>query len=210
MIVAREARLLLLVLVLVAIIAQAFAGWLPAIAVLASAFVVAFLFRDPGYRVPSSPLAVVCPANGKVVSIEPVRDPWLDRAVVRCRIRMSFTDVHRLRSPVEGKVKNQWAAQEESPGINKRYTYWIQTDEGDDVIYSVATGTYALLVRIDLRSGERIGQGQQCGHLYFTGLIDVLLPEHTRIALKPGNRVHSGSSIIGQFIHANGTPVNGK
>jgi len=210
MIVARETRLLLLVLVLAAIIVQASVGWIPAVIILLFAAIMAFVFRDPGYQVPSSPLAVVCPANGEIVSIETVRDPWLERDALRCRTRMSLTDVHRLRSPVEGKVKNQWAEQEDTPGVSRRYTYWIQTDEGDDVIFSVATGGFPSITRIDLRCGERIGQGQQCGYLYFSGLIDVLLPVYTRMALKPGERVHSGSSIIGQFIHSNGIAAAGK
>ncbi|MEX2354080.1 MAG: phosphatidylserine decarboxylase, partial [Gammaproteobacteria bacterium] len=189
MFIAREVRIVVVILVLLAITAKVYLGWLPALAVLVLVLPVVFVFREPACQVPSSPLAVVSSANGVVTSVEMVTDPWLERPAKRCRIKMSFWDVHTLRSPIEGKVKNQWAAASDEPGIKRRYSYWIQTDEGDDVVLSVATGVAGHFTTIKLRCGERTGQGQPCGHLYVAGLIDVLMPENTRVDLKPGDRV---------------------
>jgi phosphatidylserine decarboxylase len=205
MIIAREIRLLLAILVLLAISAKVFLGWLPAAVLLVLACPIVYVFRNPVCHVPAAPLGVISPASGKVVSIENITDTWLQRPAKRCRIRMSFWDAHTLRCPTEGKVRNQWAAESDEPGIKKRYSYWIQTDEGEDVIFSIAVGGLAPMVDIDINCGERVGQGQQCGYLYFSGLIDVLLPERTRIELKPGDRVNSGSSILGRFIRATRT-----
>jgi phosphatidylserine decarboxylase len=210
MIIAREARPLLAVLVLLAITAKVYIGWLPVLAILLLAFPVLYIFRDPACQVPASPLAVVSPVNGLVVALEQAADPWLHRTARRCRIKMSLWNVHRLRSPVEGKVRNHWASASDEPGIKRRYSYWIQTDEGEDIIFSIAVGTYAPFAKIDLPCGERVGQGQQCGYLYFSGVADILMPEATRIELKAGDTVDSGSSILGRFIRKAGGTVNGK
>jgi len=209
MFIAREVRIFVVVLVLLAITAKVYLGWLIALAILILILPVVFIFREPICHIPASPLAVVSPANGDVIAIETVTDPWLNRTAKRYRIKMSFWHIHTLRSPIEGKVKNQWAAGAKEAGVSRRYTYWIQTDEGDDVVLSIATGIFAPFTRINLRCGERTGQGQQCGYLYFCGVIDVLMPERTRTELKVGDKIACGSTILGQLIHDN-HHVNGK
>jgi len=209
MFIAREVRIFVVVLVLLAISAKVILGWLPALSLLLLIVPVVFIFREPQCRIPAIPLAVVSPANGKVIAIETVTDPWLKRTAKRYRLQMSFQHIHTLRSPIEGKVRNQWTSSSDEPRITRRYTYWIQTDEGDDVVFSVATGPLAPFTRINLRSGERTGQGQQCGYLYFAGLIDVLVPETTRMEKKVGDTVDCGSDILGQLIHNNGQHLIG-
>jgi len=210
MFIAREVRILVLVLALLAIIAKVYLGWVVALVVLLLILPVIYIFREPACQIPSSPLAVVSPANGVVVSVETVTDPLLERTAKKCRIKMSIWNVHTLRSPIEGKVKNQWTAAGDEPGIKRRYSYWIQTDEGDDIVLSISAGIYSPFVNIKLRCGERTGQGQVCGYLYFAGVIDILVPERTRIDLKAGDRVECGSAILGQLIRNNGSQVNGK
>jgi phosphatidylserine decarboxylase len=205
MIIAREIRVVLILLILIAITVKVYFGWLPGLAVVSIFFPVAFLFRDPFCQVPAAPLAIVSPVNGEIIAIEKVTDTWINREAIKIRIKMSFWHVHILRSPIEGKIKKQWAAHGEEAGIGKRYTYWIQTDESDDVIYSIATGKLAPFLKIRLSSGERIGQGQKAGYLYFSGLIDVLIPEQTKLNLAVGEVVTCGSSILAQIIHYNST-----
>jgi phosphatidylserine decarboxylase len=201
MIIAREIRVFLVVLFIIAISAKMYLGWYAAFFVLSIIIPLAFIFRDPVCHVPSAPLAIVSPVNGEIISIGKVVDKWIDRDAIKIRIKMKFWHTHILRSPIEGKVKNQWAAYGEETGVKKRYTYWIQTDENDDVIYSVATGKFSPFMEIKLRCGERTGQGQKSGFLYFSGIIDVLIPEQTRMDLAVGDMVKSGSSVLAQMIH---------
>ncbi len=207
MVVAREVRLALVVFLLLAISAKVFISWQIGMMLLLAAIPFIFVFRDPVCVLPSAPLGVLCPAAGIIESVETVTDPWLNRTAKRCRIRMSFLDVHTLRCPTEGKVRNQWVSKAEEPGLRRRYTYWIQSDEGDDVVLSVATGAFAPFTMIYLQCGERTGQGQRCGYLYFAGVIDILLPERTRVELKPGDVVNSGSTIIGQLLRNKNRPL---
>jgi phosphatidylserine decarboxylase len=207
MIIAREIRVFLVVLFIIAISAKMYLGWYAAFFVLGIIVPLAFVFRDPVCQIPSAPLAIVSPVNGEIISIGKVADKWIDRDAIKIRIKMRFWHTHILRSPIEGKVKNQWAAYGKETGVKKRYTYWIQTDENDDVVYSVAIGKFSPFMKIKLRCGERTGQGQKSGYLYFSGIIDVLIPEQTRMELAVGDIVKSGSSILAQIIHDTSTTI---
>ncbi|MEJ2760699.1 MAG: hypothetical protein P8126_03980 [Gammaproteobacteria bacterium] len=200
-VIARQGWPFIILILLAAVAARIYVGWTAAAILLFAAALTAFLFRDPRRVIPPAPLAVLSPASGEITAIETVADPWLERQALKCVIHMSVWDVHSLRSPVEGKVMDQWASRPEEPGIRRRYTYWIKTDEGDDVILSFAMGLSGCLLRLTLHSGERIGQGHPCGHLFFAGQVELYLPEATRLEVKPGLHVDSGTAIIGKFVH---------
>src|SRR5437762_1623731 len=51
-------------------------------------------FRDPVRAIPADPKAVVCPADGKVISLSDVEDPYLKRPARRISIFMNVFDVH--------------------------------------------------------------------------------------------------------------------
>jgi phosphatidylserine decarboxylase len=207
MIVAREIRLILVVMAIIAIVSKVYMGWGPAVLVAGLVLLIAYLFRDPVCNIPSAPLAIVSPVSGQVISIENTRDEFLDRQAIRVRISMSYLDVHILRSPIEGKVKNQWAQTNLDNGIKKRYTYWIQTDEGDDIIYSIGMVKFSPFLGINLRCGERIGQGQKCGYLYFFGIVDVYVPESSRIMISSDDNIEAGSNILAMIIHKSGAQL---
>ena len=64
-----------------------------------------FIFRDPERDIPSIPLAVVSPADGRIVTINTVHDPYLERQSIQVSVQMNAYGVFTTRSPVEGKVK---------------------------------------------------------------------------------------------------------
>ncbi|MEK7738115.1 MAG: phosphatidylserine decarboxylase, partial [Pseudomonadota bacterium] len=58
-------------------------GWLWAIPLwLVLLFCVQF-FRDPARPIPGDAHSVLSPADGRIVAIEPVRDPWLEREALK-------------------------------------------------------------------------------------------------------------------------------
>lgn len=199
--IARQGWPLIGLLLILAGAAKVFVGWTTAAVLLVLMLAVTFVFRDPRRVIPPAPLAIVSPTSGRVTAIKEVTDPWLERKARRCSIRMSLLDVHSLRSPIEGKVMDQWSSEPEEPGIRRRYTYWIRTDENDDVILSLALGLSAVLVKLTMQCGDRIGQGQPCGFLYFAGLVELYLPEHTRLQVREGDRIDSGTAVIGKLVH---------
>ena len=160
-----------------------------------------FLLRDPVRSVPALPLAIVSPIHGIVTDISDVEDARLSRSAKRIRVKMSFNDIYSLRSPIEGKVIEQWSLRPGKSSQRYQFDYWIQTDEGDDVVMTVSFRRYVKNCRIYLQSGERIGHGQRCGFLYFGGIVDIYVPTNSRIDIQSGNEVDAGSSILAHFVH---------
>ena len=166
--------------------------------------VTCFLIRNPVINIPAIPLAVVSPANGRLVSVEKTFEPHLSRDVVRMQISTGIWDVHTLRSPVEGKIMNEWSSDCDIPGFNRRYSYWFQTDEGDNVVISLLLGKSSPFTRMLIRSGERIGQGEYGGYMYFSGMVEIFMPVNARIEAATGDTLRAGVDILGVFVHEEG------
>jgi len=167
--------------------------------------VLLFLLRDPQQIITSSPLAIVSPARGSVISVSDIEDPWVKRHAKCIRIKMRLFDIYSLRSPTEGKIVNQWTRRPDSKGPKRQFAFRVRSDEGDEIVVVIHLNIFSsFLFRFYVHSGERMGQGQRCGYLYFGGLIDILLPQNSKIIVNPGGYISSGSGIIAQLVH-NGT-----
>jgi phosphatidylserine decarboxylase len=159
---------------------------------------IVYLFRDPRREIPASPLAVLSPADGVVASIEQVSDPYLDRRAIRMVINMSRTGVFSTRSPVEGKVLEP---RNTGDGTNRPHGVWLQTDEGDDLVMVMHRGPLRNVPHCYVRVGERVGQGQRCGHVPMGGLVEVYLPRNSRILVTPESQLKAGSDVIATLVH---------
>ena len=65
-------------------------------------------FRDPVRHVEATEFDVVCPADGKVIFTGRVKDPYLDREVMKISVFMNVFNVHSNKSPVDGVVLKRW------------------------------------------------------------------------------------------------------
>ena len=89
-----------------ALVASVFGNvWLAAPAWLILVFVVQF-FRDPPRAVPTQGDAVLSPADGRIVKVEKVRDPYAERDALLISVFMNVFNVHSNRSGVNGLVKS--------------------------------------------------------------------------------------------------------
>lgn len=164
--------------------------------------ILAILFRDPIRTIPSEPLAVVSPVDGVITEVIPVRDGFLDRDAVKIILSMGIMDMYSIRSPIEGKVMNQWLvdghfAVSDAP----RFAQWIQTDEGDDLLMAIYTRVIPRRPRFYVQSGERVGQGQRCGFMSFGARIEVYVPVGSRVEVEAGQHVRAGETVLAHFIH---------
>lgn len=167
------------------------------------ALALAFLFRDPSRPIPATPLGVLSPADGYVVAIDNVRDAYLEREALRVTIDMRWSGVFSLRAPVEGKLVQHWrgAPSGDSDPDGRTQALWVRSDEDDDVVTVLRPSRWSLRSTCYYQVGERIGQGRRCGFILLGSRIDLLLPLHSRILVKPGDCVLSGTSIVAQLIH---------
>lgn len=156
-----------------------------------------FLFRDPSRQVPSAPLAVVSPADGRVSAIETVEDPYLNRQAQRITIRMDALGVYSTRAPAEGKMLESKRVN----GADRPQGVWLQTDEQDDLVIVMHRGPLHNPPRCYVRFGERVGQGQRCGFITFGSSIELYLPSSSRIKVQVGDRVLAGSDVMAMLVH---------
>jgi phosphatidylserine decarboxylase len=196
--IAREGTVPLAFTILAAVLVWHFISLQQSLVFWLLALLLLMLFRDPERVIPSQPLAVVSPADGKVISISTVSDPYLPRQSVRVVIQMPPYGVFTTRSPIEGKVLDP-------PNIKKvsniPHGVWLQSDEGDDVVMVMTKGPLKNDPRCYIRIGDRIGQGKRCGFVHLGGRVEVYMPENSRPAIAEGDTVRGGSDIIAKLVH---------
>ncbi|MEN8204397.1 MAG: phosphatidylserine decarboxylase [Pseudomonadota bacterium] len=196
--IAREGMAPLAAMILAGVLVLHFIGLPQSLVFWALALLVLVLFRDPERDIPSQPLAVVSPADGKVTSISAMYDPYLLRESIRVTIQMPPYGVFTTRSPIEGKVLEppNFPADDNIP-----HGVWLQSDEGDDVVMVMTRGPLKNEPRCYIRFGDRIGQGKRCGFVHLGGRVEIYLPERSRLVVKEGDVVQSGSDIIAKMVH---------
>jgi len=204
-IIAREGWLVLLGSFAAALIATWFAGkwsiplWIWAL------FALQF-FRDPARVPPPDEDAVISPADGRIVVVEKVSDPYLERDALKISVFMNVFNVHSNRSPVEGEVKGRWytpgsfvnADLDKASTENERNALWIQTARGDVTCVQVA-GLIARRILCYVRTGDRLVRGQRYGFIRFGSRVDVYLPLDARAEVSIGQKVTGGRTILARW-----------
>ena len=181
-------------------------GWLtvPAVAAIPCLLAAFFLwfFRDPERVIPQLPYAVVSPADGKVTAAALTEVAGERR--IRISIFLNVFDVHVNRSPVGGVItafeyrKGRFANAmgEASAESNEQSICSVRTDEGETIIFKQIAGLLARRIVFNRRVGERLERGERVGLIKFGSRCDVLLPPESQLAVKVGDRVKGGSSIL--------------
>ena len=176
----------------------------------------AYVFRDPKCKIPPIALAVVSPVDGRIKAIENSVDPYLERTATAIGMDMKPTGPFVVRSPIEGKVMNQWlgVVNPHGPGNGTNpekhtsndktrhyHAIWVQSDEGDDVVLVLVKSPFGFRPRYYVHAGERVGQGQRCGFVNFGCEVLLFVPEGSRRECMPGNSVTAGSDVVATLIH---------
>jgi phosphatidylserine decarboxylase len=206
-ILAREGRWHIALAVGAAVAAYYFAG--PAWAApfwIVLVFIVQF-FRDPPRQIPDAPDAVICPADGKVIALGEVEDPYLKRPARRVSVFMNVFNVHSNRSPVAGKIMERWyrpgkfvnAALDKAALDNERNALWIRTDGGQDVVVVQVAGLIARRILCYVQPGERITRGERYGFIRFGSRVDVYLPLEARFEVSLGDSVKGAADVIARL-----------
>jgi len=179
-------------------------GWWTAATVFAVA-AVAFLgfFRDPERIPPAVPGAVLAPADGRVMAIAEVTDPWVGPAV-RMSIFLSPLDVHVNRAPIGGLVKNvEYVAgrflaayRPEASEQNERCTVSLEGETARVAVRQIA-GVLARRIVCRVRPGATLSIGERFGLIRFGSRTDLVVPRETQVRIAVGDRVRGGESMMG-------------
>ena len=204
-IIAREGWLILLGAFAVALIASALIGWWSIPFWIFAMFALQF-FRDPARVPPTDADAVISPADGRIVCVEKVRDPHLDRDALKISVFMNVFNVHSNRSPVDGEIKGRWytpgsfvnADFDKASTENERNALWIQTARGDVLCVQIA-GLIARRILCYVGTGDRLARGQRYGFIRFGSRVDVYLSADARAEVSIGQKVTGGRTILARW-----------
>ena len=204
---AREGWAFIALSVLIAAAVAWFAGWLWSIPLwVVAAFIIQF-FRDPARTAPPGENLVLAPADGRIVSVERVRDPYLERDALRLSVFMNVFNVHSNRSPVDGEVREIWysagtflnAALDKASAGNERNALWLRTERGVDVTCVQVAGLIARRILCYVKTGMRLRRGERFGFIRFGSRVDVYLPADCEPRARVGDMVYAGHSVLAEL-----------
>ena len=180
-------------------------GWLTSpgwavIPMLLAAFFLWF-FRDPDRTIPSDPGSVVSPADGKVTEVATVT---LDgKTWKRISIFLNVFNVHVNRSPLSGIIRGAHyqtgkflnAMNPACGDCNEQNTVTIE-DGGQRVIFKQIAGLLARRIVFTKKIGDHVRRGERVGLIKFGSRTDIFLDPAAEIAVRVGDHVKGGSSIL--------------
>ena len=206
-IIAREGWPFLGIGFVASVLASYFLGGLWSLPFWAATLFVLQFFRDPARAVPDDPLAVLSPADGRVVLVGKARDPYLEREALKISVFMNVFNVHSNRSPVDGTVKQRWyhagsflnAALDKASLENERNALWLQTRDGADVTCVQIAGLVARRILCYVDQGAALARGQRYGFIRFGSRVDLYLPTDAEPKAALGDKVYATESIVARL-----------
>jgi phosphatidylserine decarboxylase len=83
---------------------------------------------------------------------------------------------------------------------NERNRVTLETEDGKRLAVVQVAGLVARRIACWVEPGDRVRAGQRFGLIRFGSRLDVYLPEHTQVAVQPGQGVKAGQSVIA-YLH---------
>jgi len=160
-------------------------------------------FRDPEREVPHVPGGVLAPADGRVLAVDELDDPFVGPAV-RVAIFLSPLDVHVNRAPLAGLVVSATyspgrfvaAYRPEAGDTNERCVVHLQGESARVTVVQIA-GVVARRIVCRVGPGDKLAAGERFGMIRFGSRTDCCMPRGTRVQVRSGDRVTGGVSVLG-------------
>ncbi len=179
-----------------------FAAW--SIPLWIIAFFVLQFFRDPPREIPPVAGAVLSPADGRIVAVERINDPYLQREAIKVSVFMNVFNVHSNRSPADGTVQQVWyfpgkfvnADMDKASTENERNAVWLKTDNGTDITVVQVAGLIARRILCYVKAGDVLTRGQRYGFIRFGSRVDVYLPLNASVKVSLGDKVAATSTVL--------------
>lgn len=188
-------------LIVVAILLSIFVNpWVALPLYILAAFCLYF-FRDPE-RVPPPGEVMVAPADGKVVAIL-----GTGPNETRISIFLNIFNVHVNRTPIPGVIadivyregKFLVASHEAASADNEQNTLVIE-GRGTRVVCRQIAGLIARRIICYKKPGDLLAAGERIGYIKFGSRVDVLYGPEWQTAVKVGDKVVAGTTILANRI----------
>ena len=167
---------------------------------------IVFFFRNPERKIPAVQNAILSPADGKVIFVgESEEDRFLKERTLKVSIFMSLFDVHLNRSPASGKViersyhpgKFFVANAEKSSLLNEQNAFILETEDCFKILLIQIAGFVARRIVCYAKPGDILKSGEIFGLIRFGSRVDLYLPLTVNPAVRVGQKVKGGESVIG-------------
>ena len=167
-------------------------------------FTVSF-FRDPDRVPPVDPKAIVAPADGTIVEIRTVHEPYfLNGEATMVAIFLSVFDVHVQRAPIDGEIKfvkynkgkfldarNMNASLE-----NENRVIGIVAADGFRVTVRQIAGLIARRIVGWADKGTKLTRGERFGMIRFGSRVELFLPPGIPVTAQVGDYAKGGETIL--------------
>ncbi|HLW36482.1 MAG TPA: phosphatidylserine decarboxylase [Chthoniobacterales bacterium] len=201
-----EARWILAILAVVALVSLFFSAWLFLLVAILIAYTFYF-FRDPERSVPDDPNAIVAAADGTITDIIEIDEGELLKTKTRrVGIFLSIFDVHTNRAPIEGKItfrqhREGLCVDARKPECSEKNEamVWAFENPRATIVVRQLTGAIARRIVAWLAVGDEVRKGERFGMIRFGSRTEVYLPLSATIAVKVGEHVAGGSTIIARL-----------
>jgi phosphatidylserine decarboxylase len=161
-----------------------------------------WFFRDPERVIPSTPGAIVSPADGKVTGVTTIQVEGQPRLSIS--IFLNVFNVHVNRSPAAGVItaveyrrgKYLNAMNPASAELNEQNICTLVTEDGSRIVFKQIAGLLARRIVFSRRTGDRVERGERIGLIKFGSRCDVILPVSAKVLVEVGDIVKCGSSTL--------------
>ncbi|MBR1871064.1 MAG: phosphatidylserine decarboxylase [Kiritimatiellae bacterium] len=206
-----------MIAVFIALAVAVAAWWLPWLSglvmpLLLLAYGVFLFFRNPERYPPEDENAILSPADGRVCLVQEVPLPeelGEDQAKKYWRVSvfMSVFNVHVNRMPTAGEIVKKVyvpgkflnASLDKASKDNERCNYLVKAANG--AIYGVTqiAGLVARRIVPFVDEGAKLERAERFGLIRFGSRLDVYLPEGVKPAVRIGQIMVAGETVLGRF-----------
>lgn len=176
----------------------AVAGCSAALAVFCANF-----FRNPERIIPADAGLLVSPADGRVLAVEDVDDPYVGKAK-EVRVFLNVFNVHVQRSPfttastVESTrfYAGKFLAASLPKASLENEQHWIRLKDslGGKVVVKQIAGLIARRILSWVRPGDKLEPGQLVGLIQFGSQVDLVVPRQWEVLVSRGDKVKGGET----------------
>ncbi|MGZ5035331.1 MAG: phosphatidylserine decarboxylase [Usitatibacter sp.] len=170
-------------------------------------FFILQFFRDPPREIPQGANLVLCPADGRVLLVGNMRDPYRNVEALKVSVFMNVFNVHSNRSPVDATVKDVVynkgmfvnASFDKASSDNERNALILRMEDGTELSCVQIAGLIARRILCYAKPGDRLTRGQRYGFIRFGSRVDLYLPLGSKPRVAIGDKVKATSTVIAEL-----------
>ena len=202
-IIAKEGWLFLTIALFVSALLTYIQNPLSWIAWIVTLFILQF-FRDPNRTKPIKKNVVLSAADGKVIAIEKMTNPYTNKKSIKVSVFMNVFNVHSNKCPIDGKIIEKHyfpgkflnASLSKASSENERCAITIETKDKKIITCVQIAGLIARRILCYKNKGDDIKAGERYGFIKFGSRVDLYLPTNALIKVNLGQTVKNTESII--------------